>query len=73
MAGRHSGLDKQRSAFGYVVGHLYFYGQKDSQADEAMNAGGIAKPFTLAAISHTSFSSVSQRTEDTIRTDKYFT
>jgi hypothetical protein len=29
MAGRQSRRDKQRSAFGYVVGHLYFYGQKD--------------------------------------------
>jgi hypothetical protein len=28
MAGRQSGLDEQRSAFGYVVGHLYFYEQK---------------------------------------------
>jgi hypothetical protein len=47
MAGRQSRRDEQRSAFGYVVWHLYFYGRKDSQADEAMNAGGIAKPFTL--------------------------
>jgi len=50
MAGRQSRRDEQRSAFGYVVWHLYFYGRKDSQADEAMNAGGIAKPFTLAVI-----------------------
>ncbi len=28
MAGQQSRRDKQRSAFGYVVRHLYFYGQK---------------------------------------------
>jgi hypothetical protein len=29
MAGQQSRRDKQRSAFGYVVGQFYFYGQKD--------------------------------------------
>jgi hypothetical protein len=50
MAGRHSGLDKQRSAFGYVVRHLYIYGQKDWPGGMTYEYRGIAKPFTLAAI-----------------------
>jgi hypothetical protein len=29
MAGRQSRRDKQQAAFGNVVWHLYFYGQKD--------------------------------------------
>jgi hypothetical protein len=50
MAGRQSRRDEQRSAFGYVVGHLYFYGQKDWPGGMSYECRGIAKPFTLAAI-----------------------
>jgi len=28
MAGQQSQRDKQQAAFGYVVWHLYFYGQQ---------------------------------------------
>jgi hypothetical protein len=50
MAGRQSQRDKQRSAFDYVVGHLYFYGQKHWPGGKSYKCRGIAKPFTLAAI-----------------------
>jgi hypothetical protein len=50
MARRQSGRDKQRSAFGYVVRHLYFYGQKDGPGGTSYEYPGIAKPFTLAVI-----------------------
>jgi hypothetical protein len=51
MAGQQSQRDKQRSAFGYVVRHLYFYGQKDWPGGISYEYRGIAKPFTLAVIS----------------------
>jgi len=44
MAGQQSRRDKQRSAFGYVVGHLYFYGQKDWPGGTSYECRGIAKP-----------------------------
>jgi hypothetical protein len=47
MAGRQSGLDEQQSVFGYVVGHLYIYGQKDWPGGTSYECRGIAKPFTL--------------------------
>jgi hypothetical protein len=50
MAGRLSRRDKQHSAFGYVVRHLYFYGQKDWPGGTSYECRGIAKPFTLAVI-----------------------
>jgi hypothetical protein len=50
IPGRQSRRDKQRSAFGYVVGHLYFYGQKDWPGGISYEYRGIAKPFTLPAI-----------------------
>jgi hypothetical protein len=50
MIGQQSRRDKQRSAFGYVVGHLYFYGQKVWPGGTSYECPGIAKPFTLAVI-----------------------
>jgi hypothetical protein len=47
MVGQHSGLDKQHSAFGYVVRHLYFYGQKVWPGGTSYECRGIAKPFPL--------------------------
>ncbi len=38
--------DKQHSAFGYVVRHLYFYGQKDWPGGTSYEYRAIAKPFT---------------------------
>jgi hypothetical protein len=49
MAGRQSRRDKQQSAFGYMVRHLYFYGQKVGPGGTIYEYRGIAKPFTLAA------------------------
>jgi hypothetical protein len=47
MVGQQSGLDKQRLAFGYVVGHLYFYGRTEWPGGTSYECRGIAKPFTL--------------------------
>jgi hypothetical protein len=49
MTGQQTRQTKQRSAFGYVVGHLYFYEQKDWPGGKSYECPGIAKPFTLAA------------------------
>jgi hypothetical protein len=40
--------DKQQSAFGYVVGHLYFYEQKDWPGGMSYECRGKANAFTLA-------------------------
>jgi hypothetical protein len=50
MAGRQSGLDKQQSAFGYVVRYLYIYGQKVGPGGTIYEWRGIAKPFTVCVI-----------------------
>jgi hypothetical protein len=53
MAGRQYQRDKQRSAFGYVVRHLYFYGQKDWPGGMSYECRAIAKPCSLVAIKQT--------------------
>jgi hypothetical protein len=55
MAGRQYRRDEQRSAFGYVVKHLYFYGQKDWPGGTSYECRGIAKLFTLTAILNLAF------------------
>jgi hypothetical protein len=50
MAGQQSRRDKKRSAFGYVVGHLYFYGQKDWPGGTSYECRCIGKPFPLGGI-----------------------
>jgi len=47
MAGQQCGRKQQRSAFGFVVGHVYFYGQKEWPGGTSYECRGIAKPFTL--------------------------
>jgi len=50
MAGQQSRRDQQQSTFGYVVGHLYFYGQKDWQCGMNYEYSGIAKPGPLGVM-----------------------
>jgi hypothetical protein len=45
MAGHQSRRDKLQSAFGYVVWHLYFYGQQVWPGGTSYECPGIAKPF----------------------------